>query len=242
MDKAKILLPVLRTILIAAIVGVAVHAYNIRASTVKARFARLVYEDKNALWSNRWLGIPTWQNPNDAWIIQEIISETKPDFIIEAGTFAGGSAALWATILREVNPAGRVITIDIHDSAHRARRLEVAQKMVTFVIGSSTDPKIVAEIAEQTKGKRVLVILDSDHRKDHVLKELESYAPLINVGSYIVVQDSNINGHPVWSDFGPGPMEAIQDFLKSRKDFESDHDRERLHYTTNPQGYLKRVK
>ena len=135
-----------------------------------------------------------------------------------------------------------MITIDIHDSAHRARRLEVVQKMVTFVIGSSTDPKIVAEIAEQTKGKRVLVILDSDHRKDHVLKELESYAPLVNVGGYIVVQDSNINGHPVWSDFGPGPMEAIQDFLKSRKDFESDLDRERLHYTTNPQGYLKRVK
>ena len=231
----------IRTIVIAALVGVAVYAYCTRTSMVRDRFARIIYSDKNGLWSNHWFGIPTWQNPNDAWIIQEIISEVKPDYIIEAGTFAGGSAALWATILREVNPGGRVITIDIEDKSQRARNLDIA-KRITFLIGSSIDPKIVAEITQTTKGKRVLVILYSNHSRDHVLSELKSYAPLVHVGSYIVVQDSHVNGNPVDSDFGPGPMEAIEAFLATTDDFLPDRERERLLHTTNPKGYLNRLR
>lgn len=235
-------LQLLRTALVSAIVGVLVYAYSIQESTVQRQFARIAYANPKGLWVNQWFGIPTLQNPNDAWVIQEIISEVKPDYIIEAGTYRGGSAALWATILREMNPAGHVITIDIEDKSAKAREMDIAKKMVTFVIGSSTDPKVVAEIAEQVKGKRTLVILDSDHSRDHVLKELESYAPLVNVGSYIVVQDSNVNGHPVFHKHGPGPMEAIKAFLASVKNFEVDAERERLLHTTNPQGYLKRVR
>ena len=78
------------------------------------RFHKLYYDSQ--IWvTTRWLGVPTAQNPNDAWIHQEIIAQVKPDFIVEAGTWHGGSAALWATILQQVNPEGRVITIDIND-------------------------------------------------------------------------------------------------------------------------------
>jgi cephalosporin hydroxylase len=232
----------LRTILVSAIVGTLVYIHGSWGTVVIERFAKLSYSDPNTWSRNQWLGIPTWQNPNDAWIIQEIITEVKPDYLVEAGTFYGGSAVLWATILREVKPSGRVITIDIEDHAARAKTMDISQKMITFISGSSTDPKIVSEITRQVKGKKTLVILDSDHRKDHVLKEMENYAPLVNVGSYLIVQDSNVNGHPVYASFGPGPMEAIESFLASNDNFQPDADRERLLYTTNPRGYLKRIK
>jgi cephalosporin hydroxylase len=175
-------------------------------------------------------------------IIQEILFDVKPDFIVETGTLHGGSAALWAMILREINPDGRIITIDIQDQTAPARGLSLFKDKVDFLLGSSIDPKLVAEVQKRVKGKKVLAILDSNHARDHVLKEMESYAPMIPVGGYLIVQDSNVNGHPVRKDFGPGPMEAIQAFLASRDDFRPDPDRERLLFTMHPNGYLKRVK
>jgi cephalosporin hydroxylase len=235
----------IRAILISAVVGMAVYIHGRTDAVVKDRFHWLSYADKNTFWRNQWFGIPTLQNPNDAWIIQEIISEIKPDYIVEAGTYLGGSALMWATILREVNPNGRIITIDIEDKSADAKKMDIAKKMITFKIGSSTDPKIVSEITQQVQGKKVVVILDSNHTKDHVLKELQSYSPLVNTGSYLIVQDSDINGHPIYiaegEGHGPGPMEAIEAFLPSHPNFQSDADRERLLYTTNPRGYLKRV-
>ena len=231
-----------RTIIVSGYLCFGVYLHGTWERTVIQRFAKLSYNDTNTWPRNQWLGIPTQQNPNDVWIIQEIITSVKPDYVIETGTFSGGSAVLWAMILREANPNGRVITIDIEDQIKDARKMTIFQQMVSFLLGSSTDPKIVAEVMQQVKGKKNLVILDSDHRKDHVLKEMESYAPLVSLGSYLIVQDSNINGHPVLANFGPGPMEAIEAFLASNGDFESDTDRERLLFTMHPRGYLKRVK
>lgn len=205
-------------------------------------FHRLFYHNNGTWLRNRWFGLLTQQNPNDVWIIQEIIVEVKPDFIVETGTLYGGSAVLWAMILEQVNPQGRVITVDIENQTAEARQLRLFREKVDFLLGSSTDPKIVGEIRRRVEGKRVLVVLDSDHRKDHVLKEMESYGPLVSVGSYLIVQDSNVNGHPVFKDFGPGPMEAIEAFLASRQEFVPDPDRERLLFTMHPRGYLKRMK
>lgn len=207
------------------------------------RYHELYYYRRHQTWlANKWLGIPTEQNPNDVWIIQEIIVETRPDLIIECGAMHGGSAALWASILREINPSGKVLSIDIKDRFTRARRLDVVRSHVEFIIGSSVDPKIVGWIKERAAGKRVLVILDSDHRKRHVLKELQSYWEMVQVGGYIVVQDTNVNGHPVRPDFGPGPMEAVEEFLKTNDRFVSDPKRERMMFTMHPKGFLKRVK
>lgn len=207
------------------------------------RFHQLFYTHLTSHWeSHDWLGVPALQNPNDAWVTQQIIFELKPDFIVETGTAKGGSAALWATVLEQVQPAGRVISIDIEDNAQQARKLPIVREKVDFIIGSSTSPEIVADVTARVIGRRVLVILDSDHSKRHVLGELKAYAPLVEVGSYLIVQDTNINGHPVFEDFGPGPMEAVDEFLAENDRFRPDRQRERLLFTMHPKGYLKRVR
>jgi cephalosporin hydroxylase len=200
------------------------------------------YDSPNTWRLNKWFGILTEQNPNDVWITQEIIVETQPDFIIETGTLCGGSATVWSTILEQVNPEGRVITIDIMDQAQQARQLPIVQKHVDFLHGSSTATRIVDDVKNRVKGKKVLVILDSAHNKQHVLDELAAYAPLVTVGSYLIVQDTNLNGNPVSPTFGPGPMEALEEFLASNRDFEPDMERERLMFTMHPKGYLKRIR
>ena len=203
-------------------------------------FHKLIYE--SAAWdTTRWLGVLSQQNPNDAWIHQEIIFNVKPDFIVETGTLHGGSAALWATILQQVNPKGRIITIDIEDKAAEAKKLPIVKQHVDFLIGSSTDPAIVAEVQKRVRGRKVLVILDSDHHKEHVLAEMKAYADFVSVGSYLIVQDTNVNGHPVLANFGPGPMEAVQDFLATNQQFKPDENAERLMFTLHPKGYLKRI-
>ncbi len=87
----------------------------------------------------------------------------------------------------------------------------------------------------------MLVVLDSDHSKDHVLRELEIYAPMVTTGSYVIVEDSNINGNPIDPASGPGPMEAIDAFLAGNEGFEIDDSREKYFVSFNPRGYIKRV-
>ncbi|MCP4664107.1 MAG: cephalosporin hydroxylase [bacterium] len=205
-------------------------------------FHLIFYYDSNTWDANTWLGVPAQQNPNDVWIIQEILSEVKPDFVVETGTLEGGSAACWASILEQVNPEARVITVDIVDTHSEAEKLPVVQRRVEFLLGSSTAPEIVAGIKERVAGHSAVVILDSDHSKAHVAEELRAYSPLVNVGSYLIVQDTNINGHPVAPGWGPGPMEAVEEFLAGNDEFEVDTSRERLLFTLHPRGFLKRVK
>jgi cephalosporin hydroxylase len=209
---------------------------------VLRRFHEISYHNPRGWPSARWLGVATVQNPNDVWIHQEIISEIKPDFIVEAGTFLGGSAAIWAMVLAQVNPDGRVITIDIEDQVTAAKELPIVKQKVDFLVGSSTDPTIVGEVERRVKGKKVMVILDSDHRKEHVLAELRAYSRFVSIGSYLIVQDTNVNGHPVLKNFGPGPWEAVEDFLKETDHYVIDREREKLLFTMHPGGYLKRVK
>jgi cephalosporin hydroxylase len=196
---------------------------------------------EHTVFENRWLGVKTLQNPDDVWITQEILFDVKPDFLVEAGTYHGGSAVIWAMILEQINPDARVITIDIEDQVTEAKKLDIFRRKVDFLIGSSTDPKIVAEVARRTKGKKVVVLLDSAHNKENVLKELRAYSPMVGVGSYVIVQDTIVNGHPIWPDFGPGPYEAVEEFLASDDHFEPDHKRERLLTTFCRNGFLKRI-
>jgi cephalosporin hydroxylase len=209
--------------------------------SITDRFHVLFYDSPHTWVQNHWNLVRAQQNPNDAWIIQEIISETKPDIIIEAGTYYGGSALMWATILEQVNPQGKIYTIDIEDHTAEAKLRSIWQNKVEFILASSTDKAVVERLANIAKDKRVLVILDSDHSKNHVLAELNLYAAMVNKGSYIIVQDTNVNGHPAYSDFGPGPMEAVHEFLSTNKDFQIDKSRERLLFTMYPNGYLKKI-
>ena len=197
-----------------------------------------------AMWNLKWVGIYTQQNPNDVWIIQEIISEVKPDIIIETGTDRGGSAVIWAMIQVLVNRNGRVITIDIEKRVDKGKFPASFLDKIDFVIGDSVDPMIVTKVGERARGQKTLVILDSDHHKEHVIKELEKYAPMVSVGSYIIVQDTDISGHPIRpaNYQGPGPMEAVEEFLPRHKEFKVDKDREKLLFTMHPNGYLRRIK
>ncbi len=116
-------------------------------------------------------------------------------------------------------------------------------EMVDFLLGSSVAPEIVEAVRKRVEGKKVMITLDSDHHKDHVLKELFAYSPFVQVGGYMIVQDTNLSGHPVkQATFsGPGPMEAVDEFLAADKHFEPDQRRERLLFTFCPRGFLKRV-
>ena len=192
--------------------------------------------------ANRFMGISTLQNPMDAWVTLEIINDVKPDVILETGTYRGGSALLWAMFLEHVNRKGRVITIDIKHQAFEARTHKLALERIEFLVGSSTSPEIVEAVGERVKGKRVLAILDSAHSRDHVYEELKTYAPMIPVGSYIVVQDGAVCGHPLDNPPCPGPYEAVEDFLAETDGWVAVREHERHLMTSNPMGYLKRVR
>ncbi len=101
---------------------------------------------------------------------------------------------------------------------------------------------MTAALAQRVAGKKVLVTLDSMHTRDHVLREMEIYGPMVSPGSYLVVQDTSVNGHPLLPDWGPGPMEAVQEYLKTHDDFIVDHSREKFMLTFYPDGWLKKVK
>jgi cephalosporin hydroxylase len=200
-------------------------------------FHKLYYESKEDTWKNTfWLGTPTQKCPLDLWVYQEIIFQIKPDVIIECGTYGGGSASYLASICDFLNH-GEIITIDIKSTEGRPEH-----KRITYLLGSSTSREIVEEVRDFIKNKnRVMVILDSDHNKEHVLRELEIYSSFVSIGSYLIVEDTNINGHPVEPDFGPGPMEAVKKFLEGNKNFVTDKSKEKFYMTFSPDGFLKRV-
>jgi cephalosporin hydroxylase len=183
-----------------------------------------------------WLGAQALKNPLDLWVYQEIMAETRPELVVETGTYRGGSAFFLASIC-DLLGAGEVLSLDIEpvrdDYPKHAR--------ITYVGGrSSTDPEVVAEVRARAEGKRTLVILDSDHSRSHVEAELAEYAPLVPVGGYVIVEDSNIG--QIREDLLPGPLEAIEAFLGRTDAFEIDRSREKFLITFNPSGYLRRVR
>ena len=205
------------------------------------RFAHWWWQEQSYFFGNRWLGVQATQNPLDAWITQEILYEVRPDFIVETGTLKGGGAALWAVILEQVNPAGRVITIDITGDTRDARKLPIVQRKVDFLVGSSIDPATVAEVKKRVAGGRTLVILDSLHTRDHVLAELRTYAPLVDVGSYLIVQDTGM-WRPLRNHPGGWASDAVDEFLQENDAFAPDRSRERFWLTNCAGAWLKRAR
>lgn len=186
----------------------------------------------------RWLGHDLIKTPFDCWVYQEIIWETKPDFVIELGVMFGGATHFYASILDLVGH-GEVIGIDV--SLEKARGPD--NKRIRYFEGSSTAPEMVEKVRSIVAGKRVLVIADSDHEKNHVLAEIRAYAPMVHVGGYFVVEDSlnDIMGyHPVPNE---GPMAASHAFLADNDQFVIDRRwGERYVMSLNPDGFLLRVK
>lgn len=183
-----------------------------------------------------WFGVQVYKTPLDLWIYQEIICETRPDLIIETGTASGGSALFLAMACESLG-AGEVVTVDISPGSGRPEH-----HRLRYLLGSSVEPRVLAEIAEMIRDRdRVMVVLDSDHSRDHVLAELEAYSPFVTDDCYLIVEDTNVNGHPVHRESGPGPLEAVEEFLKHHSGFEQDREREKFLLTFNPGGYLRRA-
>jgi cephalosporin hydroxylase len=200
-------------------------------------FHRLWYDDRGTWRATKWQGVTTWKCPLDLWLYQEMIHALRPGLIIETGTAYGGSATYMGWLC-DIIDNGRIVSVDIAPKTDELPR----HPRVTYLRGSSTDPSIVEQVRDMiTPGEPVMVILDSDHSEAHVRNELLAYADLVTPGSYLIVEDTNVNGHPAHPRHGPGPMEALNWFLSQRSDFTIDESKHRYHLTLNPRGYLKRT-
>lgn len=208
-----------------------------RRQQIIDEFHTLYYDNHGQTWANTfWLGVPVQKCPLDLWVYQELIYSLRPDFVIETGTASGGSA-LYMSSLFDIIDHGQIISIDIEHRPERPRH-----PRITYLTASSTDPTTVARVrALVPEDANVMVVLDSDHSHAHVSTELQAYAGFVKPGQYLIVEDTNINGFPVVPDFGPGPKEAVDEFLVTHSDFVIDADREKFMMTFNPRGYLKRV-
>lgn len=194
------------------------------------------FYDSHTYTKTTWLGQFASKCPFDLFVYQDILYELQPDIIIESGTAAGGTTYFLGSICDLIGK-GKIITIDI-----KKEKLK-KHKRAIYLIGSSTDEKIVNYIKKQIKpNHKILVILDSAHYKEHVLNELRIYSKLITKGSYLIVEDTNLNGNPIFPTYGPGPNEALKEFLKENSDFVIDRTREKFFLSFNPRGYLKKVR
>lgn len=203
-----------------------------------------------------WMGRPIIQLPQDIMAMQELIFSIQPDLIIETGIAHGGSLIFSASML-ELNAicggsqTAEVLGIDIDIRSHNREAIEAHPlfKRISMIQGSSIDSEIITQVREKAAGKqKILVCLDSNHTHDHVLAELEAYAPLTSVGSYCVVFDTVIEDMPddlyenrAWG-VGNNPKTATWEYLKTHPEFEIDKTiPNKLAITVAPDGYLKRI-
>ena len=204
-----------------------------------------------------WLGRPIIQYPQDIMAMQELIWQVQPDLIIEMGIAHGGSLIFFASML-ELNAAcggpvdAGVLGVDIDIRQHNRKAIEEhpMARRISMIEGSSIDPNTIEQVKSGTEGKKkILVCLDSNHTHDHVLAELEAYAPLTSVDSYCVVFDTLIQDMPAElfedRDWGPGdnPKTAVWEYLKTHPEFEIDKSIDhKLLISVAPDGYLKRIR
>lgn len=192
----------------------------------------------NYVWgTTSWMGIPILKSPSDMWNYQEILFQLKPSVVVEFGTYRGGSALFFASIMRQLCNSFHILTVDINPC-------EVTARNVQFLIMSSTDDRVSVEIRKVRDlfPGPMFAILDSDHSKDNVLREMISLRDLTHPGDYLIVEDSNINGHPVYGAFGPGPYEAINEYFHLHPDdYIHDYQREKkFGFTFATNGFLAR--
>ena len=198
-----------------------------------------------------WMGLPIIQMPEDIVLTQEIMWETKPDFVIEAGIAWGGSLALYAAF-QEIQGFGKVIGIDVTIPMHNREAIlnTPVSHRISLVEGSSSDPEIYNQIIAQIPdGSNILLVLDSNHTHEHVLAELKLWSPLLQKGNYIIVSDTIVEVIPEQKHrprpWGPGnnPMTGMHEFLKGNDRFISANNYSDRAFTSfNPSGYLKCIK
>lgn len=200
------------------------------------------YYDTEVWETVEFLGVPCLKSVADMWNYQEILTALKPALVVEFGTRFGGAALYFSVIGRALNPALRVISVDIsHVDVHPLARTDPGIHLMTC---SSTDPGIAAHLLAYREAMPgpAFFILDSDHRKAHVLAEMELLRGVTRSGDYLIVEDGNINGNPVLPGWGEGPCEAVAAYReKYPQDYQHDQAREaKFGFTFAPGGFLVR--
>jgi cephalosporin hydroxylase len=215
----------------------------------------------NALIKNRytyffdWMGVPTIQFPSDVIILQELIYKVKPKFIIECGIAHGGMLLFYATVLKALGvKKHKIIGIDIKIRNTNKNRLlkNPLVKNIELVEKSSIEDGIINFLTKKysiKKEDKKIVVLDSNHTKEHVLNELEVYSKILKKGDYIIVMDTIIEfidkKFNVGKKFkkGNSPFNAVSTFLENNKYFKIDPYYENKSYFTNARnGFLKKIK
>ena len=207
--------------------------------------------NKKFIYNFTWMGRPIIQHPNDTMALQELIWQIKPDLIIETGIAHGGSVIFSASMLELLGGNGKVIAIDIDIRKHNREEIEAHPmfKRIELVEGSSIDTETLKQVSSLAEGrKNIMVILDSNHTHEHVIKELELYSPFVSVNSYLVVFDTWVEDVPEnyypdrpW-DKGNNPKTAVWEFVEKNKNFVIDKSIEhKLVITLAPDGFLKRI-
>ena len=198
---------------------------------------RTYYTQVKGWAKNTYCGVFTPQLPADMWLMQEIIWEKKPLFIIETGVYMGGSLLFYAHVMDRI---GKGLVVGVDKTLKWVQPKAREHPRVRLIEGSSTDQSAVMQVAHLVPPGVGMVTLDSDHHKGHVLREMQVYAQFVGVGQYMVVQDTHLN--VVEPQFGPGPMEAVDEFLKNNDSFIRDDLWERNLFSFHPGGWLRRVK
>jgi cephalosporin hydroxylase len=207
------------------------------------RYYHLWYYNTGVWQQTTWMGVQTYKSPMDMWNYQEILYSLKPSVVIEFGTWRGGSALFFSSVMQQIGRSYVVASVDIE--ASRISDKTKSDPNIRLLTMSSAAPEIrqtLRALRDDCPGP-AFAILDSDHSKQHVLAEMMNLRDILVAGDYLVVEDSNINGHPVAKSFGPGPYEAIEEYFGMfPQDYEHDFEREKkFGFSFAPNGFLRRL-